>query len=78
MGLGFLSVRKRRYGSLDSMHMYLGKRQKVHVHIMRVEVKVLKKAVVGNERFEMHREMAQQSFMYAWVVSVTSSCSVLQ
>lgn len=55
-GLRFLSMRKRCNGNLESIQMYLGKRQKIYVCIMGVEMEILKKAMVGNEMFEMHKE----------------------
>lgn len=57
--------------------MYMGKRQKVYVYIVRVEIKVLKKAMVGNKMFEM-REEGWHSNLCVWGLSVKSHCSVLQ
>lgn len=78
-GLRFLSMRKRLYGNLDSIQIYLGKiymgkRQKVYVCIMREKTKVLKKAVVVNETFEMHRGMDSSllSVHGFWVLKVTA------
>ena len=36
--------------------MYVGKGQKVYVYVMRVDIKVLKRASMGNEMFEMNKE----------------------
>lgn len=75
MGLGFLSMRKRCYSNLDSIQMYLGKRQKIYVCIMGVEMEVLKNAVVGNEMFEMHKEGWHSSLLCVrgvWVLQVTA------
>lgn len=49
-------MRTRRYGNLDSIQMYMGKGQKVYVYVMGMEIKVLKRASIGNEMFEMNKE----------------------
>lgn len=73
--LRFLSMRGRRYGNLDSIQMYLGntymvKGQKVYVYIMSVEVKVSRKAMVGNVMFVMCKEGWHSNLLCVWVWSV--------
>lgn len=71
-------MRRRHCDNLDSIQMYMRKGQKVHVYVMRGEMKVLKRASMGNEVLEMHSWIVQESFMYVCISSVTSHHSILQ